>query len=229
LLRETLGNIPVLYRAVNRLRGYRLHSPDLQIGYDLLGSWYGAWPLPAGVLSRSSVVYSFGVGEDISYDLEVIAKVGCDVYAFDPTPIARKWLANQTLPDRFIFREIGLAEFDGVADFYEPTGHSYPRSTSGVSITDRRYPVARLSTLMAANDHRTIDLLKMDIEGFEYAAIDEFIGAGIRPKFINVEFHHKSYGISIEQTRATVSRLRSVGYAIFWISDLGREYGFVRE
>jgi FkbM family methyltransferase len=227
MLRKAIGHIPLLYRAANRLRGYRLHSPEIDVRYDLLGSWYGAWPLPLGLLTSDSIVYSFGVGKDITFDLGVIRRLGCYVYAFDPTPIARAWLKGQCLPEEFIFNEIGLAEFDGVADFSAPpTGHSFSRSQEP---SGNKYSVARLATLMQKNNHQAIDLLKLDIEGFEYAAIDDFIDAGIFPRIINVEFHHRSYGISTGQTKASVAKLRRAGYAIFWVSDLGREYAFLHQ
>jgi FkbM family methyltransferase len=191
----------------------------------LLGTWYGAWPLPKGLLSEDAVVYSFGVGEDITFDLEVIRLVGCRVYAFDPTPVAALWLAGQRMPKEFIFSEIGVAEFNGFASFSEPVGHSFARSETASA---NRYQVARLAALMKRNGHSAIDLLKLDIEGFEYAVIDDLVGSEIWPKVINVEYHHRSYGISSDQTKTSVAKLRDAGYSIYWISDLGREYGFLR-
>lgn len=62
------------------------------------GSQYGGWVVPVGILDHSSVCYCAGVGEDVSFDLALIKKFGCEVLAFDPTPRAieyvRKNVAN---------------------------------------------------------------------------------------------------------------------------------------
>lgn len=76
-------------------------------------------------------------------------------------------------------------------------------------------------------DHQRLDLLKLDIEGFEYDVIDDIITSAIRPRFILVEFHHSKYAIDKSRTMASVQKLRDYGYQIYWISDIGLEYGFV--
>lgn len=228
MLREVLGKVPPLYRAANRLRGIRIHEPDISVKYRFLGSWYGGWTLPAGLLNSDSVVYSAGIGEDISFDLAMIDAVGCSVHGFDPTPIAREWLGRQVLPSAYSFHNVGLAETDGDMDFFPPDdAHSFSRLPGHAGAQSLKCPVRRLSSIMEDLGHDHIDLLKIDIEGFEYAVIDDFLAAGIRPKVFNVEFHHGYFGIEPDQTRAQVDKLRANGYRIYWVSDLGREYGFI--
>ena len=38
-------------------------------------------------INENSVVYSFGIGTDISFDVSIIKKYKLNVYAFDPTPV----------------------------------------------------------------------------------------------------------------------------------------------
>lgn len=226
MLREVFGRFPPLYRQINRARGYRLHEPTVDLGYAVLGTTYGAWTVPDGLLKPDSVVYSFGLGEDISFDLAVIERFGCKVHGFDPTPIAGAWLQSQSLDKRFVFHPIGLGETDGMVDFFTPPeGHSFSRTSQGGTSVTRR--VNRLTTIMADLGHSHIDLLKMDIEGFEYAVIEEFLSSGIRPTVINVEYHHKSYGINSGMTKSSVGKLLASCYKPYWISDLGREYAFI--
>lgn len=226
MLREVFGRFPPVYRQMNRVRGYRLHEPTVRKPYSLLGTVYGAWTVPVGLLNPDSVVYSFGLGEDISFDLAVIERFGCTVHGFDPTPVAGAWLAAQPLDPRFVFHPIGLSETDGTVDFFvPPEGHSFSRTTQGGDSVPR--PVQRLTTIMADLGHEHIDLLKMDIEGFEYAVILDFLAAGVRPTVVNVEYHHKSYDIPASRTRASVDALMAAGYKPYWVSDLGREYGFI--
>ena len=37
-------------------------------------------------MSKDAVVYSVGLGQDISWDKALIEKYRCEVYGFDPTP-----------------------------------------------------------------------------------------------------------------------------------------------
>ena len=48
------------------------------------GSEYGGFYVYDDCLSPDSIVLSFGVGKDITFDLELIDKIGLPVYAFDP-------------------------------------------------------------------------------------------------------------------------------------------------
>jgi len=79
------------------------------------GSGYGGFFLPKEHgLTRDSVVYCVGVGEDVSFDLSVAAAAGCDVYLYDPTPRAithvqrvHRALETGTLPAASVAKEDG--------------------------------------------------------------------------------------------------------------------------
>ena len=89
--------------------------------------------------------------------------------------------------------------------------------------------VKKLSTLMQENNHTHIDLLKMDIEGSEYAVIDNILKEKIDIKQICVEVHHRFEGIGIAKTKDLVRKLNENGYYIVAISDTKEEYTFVRK
>jgi FkbM family methyltransferase len=244
-MKSTIKMVRPLYRAINRIRGFRLNEPALQRQVSVIGSDYGAWGVDLSLLHPNSIVYSIGVGEDITFDAALIEAVGCNVYAFDPTPIAVDWIARQSIPKEFHFHPIGLSSLDGEAEFQVPPyrgWHSFwlkapaqmndgsigLSAESGAELTgSARLPVRRLSTLMNQFGHDHLDLIKLDIEGFEYAALDDMIATSVRPTMLLVEFHHGFYGIRAEKTRCAVSRLIEYEYGIFWVSDVGREYGFL--
>ncbi|MCX5684383.1 MAG: hypothetical protein NT049_11955, partial [Planctomycetota bacterium] len=60
-------------------------------------------------LGPQTVLYSFGVGQDIRFELSLIKKYGLQVFAFDPSPVAVGWIKAQELPPEFHFFEMGLA------------------------------------------------------------------------------------------------------------------------
>jgi FkbM family methyltransferase len=204
----------------------------VNLPFDFLGTKYGGWPLLAST-PRGAVVYSFGIGEDISFDLGAIERFGCLVHGFDPTPRSLAWVRRQTLPEQFAFHPIGIAAEDGEAEFFAPAidGHvSFSASPSSPAVGKPiKAPVMRLETILSRFNHRAPAILKMDIEGFEYGVIDDILAGSLRPSQLLVEFHHGMYdGIGKEKTIAAVDALRNAGYRIFYVSDAGREYGFCR-
>src|SRR5262249_10902488 len=76
------------------------------------GARSGVWAVCPNGLTAGSVVYSFGVGDNVAWDLAMIDAFGLAVHAFDPTPGAVAWVADQTLPPAFHFHPIGLAAHD---------------------------------------------------------------------------------------------------------------------
>lgn len=56
-----------------------------------LGTNYGGWYVPSDMkLNETSVIYSGGVGEDVSFDLLLQHKYNCKIYLIDPTSRAKK-------------------------------------------------------------------------------------------------------------------------------------------
>lgn len=60
---------------------------DIERG-QLLGSKLASWYVPDDLFGDESICYCFGVGEDISFECELIEEYQCKVFSFDPTPRA---------------------------------------------------------------------------------------------------------------------------------------------
>jgi FkbM family methyltransferase len=197
----------------------------------LLGNEGASWCVCPFMLSKASIVYSFGAGEDISFDLELIGHFGLHVHAFDPTPRSIDWIRSQTLPREFIFHPYGVADTDGRCKFTAPANPAYishsmlERNTPGPAI---EAPVRRLRTILSSLGHEKIHLLKMDIEGAEYAVLDNMLSSGIHADQLLIEFHHRWPEVGIEKTRRALRDLNLSGYRIFHISPSGEEYSFRR-
>ena len=223
----------IVRRLRNVLTGRDLFvRPSVTCPTRFFGTEYGGWCLATDGIDGDSVVYSFGVGEDISFDSAVIKAYGMQVHAFDPTPRSASWLTTQPVSDRFVFHPYGLADRDGVMRFYEPKDRrhvSHSTIQHGDIDHDRahEWQVRRLETIMEELGHEHIDVLKMDIEGGEYSVIESLCRGAVRPAQILVEFHHHFPGITRRQSLAAIHSLQDIGYRVFSISATAVEYGFV--
>jgi FkbM family methyltransferase len=218
-------------RAARILAGIDVYVPK-QLDCDVvyLGNTGTSWPICPKALLDQPLVYSFGVGEDVSFDLELIRCFRATIHAFDPTPRSIAWIAGQQLPANFHFHPCGVADHDGVCSFLPPANPAHVSHTmiARQSATlPRELPVKRMQTFLSELQHTHIDLLKMDIEGAEYIVIDDLIASRIVVKQLLVEFHHRWKEIGISKTKKAIRNLNAAGYHIFAVSPNGEEYGFL--
>ena len=198
---------------------------------EYYGTEYGGWPVLNRLLNEESTVLSFGLGEDISFDLGVIAKFHCRVIGFDPTPKSVAWLSEQSLPEQFEFVNCGLAGETGVITFNAPTNPDFASYSAVQSKgTDTvELPVKSLETIVSEFSIEKIDVLKMDIEGSENEVIEKLAVSKVRPGQILVEFHHRIHGSEFAETQQAIKTLESIGYRLFFISNVGDEFAFVHD
>lgn len=208
---------------------------------NLAVKWYGK--VNAGFyvydkyLNENSIVYSIGIGEDISFDEALINKFNCTVYGFDPTPKSISFINNKSnLSDNFIMKPYGLYNMDGTIDFLLPSNSSHVSCTIGNlrdyepdAIEKVAVPVYTFDTIAVKNETKKIDVLKLDIEGAEYDVLDNILNSKIEVNQICIEFHHRFQGISKEQTKGAIKLLRSKGYLLVGISDQRDEFTFLHK
>lgn len=196
-----------------------------------LGTVYGGWMIDESLLDASSTVLSFGLGEDISFDQEIIKRFGSRVHGFDPTPKSIAWLKQQELPEQFELHSFGLAGIDGILEFSVPKEEGFASYSSVEELNPAnetvQLPVKRISTVLSELKLVDVDILKMDIEGSEYEVIQDLVKSDFRPKQVLVEYHHRIHNTSFDKTRHSIDSLLKAGYELFNISELGDEYSFV--
>ena len=206
---------------------------QVAVARQWLGAGDGMWCTCPDALPLGTVVYAAGVGFDVSFDLALIAHYRATVHAFDPTPRSIEWVARQSLPPRFHFHSVGVADYDGIARFHPPLDPQYVSCTmlDRPRTADRAFdvPVLRLATLMRQLGHDRIDLLKLDIEGAEYAVIDDLARTDIRPRQLLVEFHHRFPGVGVRATKRALRTLHRLGYRLFHVSATQMEFSFIRD
>lgn len=198
-----------------------------------LGNEYGEHTVCPDGLGTDSIVYSVGVGQDVSFDLALAEHFGLTIHAFDPTPASVAWVEAQDLPAYFKMNPVGLGTEDGTARFFKPSnpGHishsvlSHDR-VRGESI---EVPINRLSTLMADRGHTHIDVLKLDIEGLEYEVLNQLCQQSLPVRQLLVEFHHQLTSIPYSRTRRAVAQLNACGYRVFHVRQGEREVSLIRD
>jgi FkbM family methyltransferase len=185
------------------------------------GTEYGGYRLDPSLINRESVIYSVGIGEDISFDLALIEQFGTVVEAFDPTPKVKEWLADQKLPEQFHFHRQGIADFDGEAAFYLPAQEDWVShsivAAQQYSRKSTQVPMKRLKSVMQELGHGSIDVLKMDIEGAEYGVLEDLIREKIPVRQLLVEFHHRLSSFGTEKTKHILAMLKDYGMQICYV------------
>lgn len=209
-----------------------LQGSQIRIQTEQYGSDHGVWAVAANELDENSIVYSFGVGDDISFDLALIERYNATVHAFDPTPLSVNWVKKQSPPNQFVFHPYGVTDYDGHATFYAPSNPDYVSYTlleeQRPQQKNVRVPVRRLTTILDELGHEYIDLLKMDIEGAEYNVIRSLLHEEITVNQLLVEFHHRFASVNVQQTKNAIEALNRKGYKIFHVSPDGREFSLIR-
>lgn len=203
---------------------------ETDVPHLVFGSTNCDWPIiPSLVEGRKAIVYSVGVGANITWDTALIENFDCEVWGFDPTPKTVGWARKQTFPDQFHFVPIGLSEIDGELQFAAPkveTHISFAPLEDGQSGAVS-CQVKRLASIMKELGHSHVDVLKMDIEGGEYGVIDDILESDIRPTQLMAEFHHDMYDYDYKHTQRAIRALYDAGYRRFYKSRSGREQGYV--
>lgn len=181
-----------------------------------LGTNYGGWMIPVNTdLDSGSICYLAGAGEDISFDCELVKRFGCKVRILDPTPRAiehfqklfdsvcngQRFPINNSSKEFYdltpeqmkclTFLPHGLADKDIELKFFLPKNPAYVSCSTVNLQKTKNFFIAqcyRLSTIMSRQGDDRIALLKMDIEGGEYAVISDLVGSGILPQTLLIEF-----------------------------------------
>jgi FkbM family methyltransferase len=176
------------------------------------------WTIKSELLPVDAVVVSGGVGKDVSFERDLAEKYGCKVFLFDPSPTG---LATMSMPqnqhERMVFFPLGLAADFGTLAFslpQNPAEGSYSVQRECLKTGAVEFQCTKLSEFAKAKKLKRIDLLKLDIEGFEYGVLEDVLESGLPITQICVEFHHFMPGIGLGETLRCIWRLRQSGYSL---------------
>ena len=184
-----------------------------------LGTNYGGWDIPINPkLNENSIVYSGGVGEDMSFDLKLQDKYKCSIVLIDPTPKAIKHYENvqkyyktnnfifyeNIQPDyikcisnlnpnfdKFTYLNKGLHNKKDTLKFYKQTNPAYVSQSLISNMFGNEFDIVKVDSIkniMSELGHTKIDLLKLDIEGSEIEVLQQMLDDNIFPKYLCIEF-----------------------------------------
>lgn len=181
----------------------KVHQVQLNKDSELWGTEYGGFYIPKSFQTNPGfIVYSFGIGEDLSFSEEAIARGG-SIYAFDPTPKSMKFVENHRLNGhpRFHFFPYGLAARNGKAAFYLPINEEYVSGSviqhKTVSRENRiEVEMKTIRSIMRELKHHTVDIIKMDIEGAEFQVVEDMMNPRLEPvdfKVLCLETHERFF------------------------------------
>lgn len=186
------------------------------------GTEYGGWNLPKNInLSSDSIIYSVGVGEDISFDLLIQDSFNCNIILIDPTLRAIRHYEeiqdfyNSGIPSfsgdiqkdyietisnssadlsKITYVKKGLWSHRDTLKFYKPLNEKYVSHTLIENMYSNNYEMVEVDSLkniMQQLGHSRIDILKLDIEGSEIVVLRKMLEDKIFPMYICVEFDLK--------------------------------------
>ena len=174
-----------------------------------VGDEHSGWVMDVNPPPQTA--YCAGVGQGMSLELELARMMSKPVLVFDPSPTGINTVAKSDAKNLQFF-PIGLAANAGLVKFSLPkvAGEgSYSVVQEGIETVC--FECYDLSTIMSRNGDHCIDLLKMDIEGFEYDIVNQFLDQKIPVRQLCVEFHA---WLGPNRTLKTIARLYNAGYRI---------------
>lgn len=130
------------------------------------------------------------------------------------------------------FTDIGVADYDGRGSFVlrsRPDWDNYELNVPAVGAFDsEELPVARIGTFTRHSGHDHLDMLKLDIEGAEYAVIKDVLSSYIDVRQVLIEFHCERRTGQLTRLQAAIEDLGRAGYVLFARGPVGPEFSFWR-
>jgi hypothetical protein len=150
-----------------------------------------------------TIIYSFGVNDESTFEAEMLERIpSAQIFAYDFSVDKFGPQLSSAYASRAHFSKVGIGAKN------EP---------------QKSPPFYSLSGLMAQNNHSYIDILKIDIEGAEYEALDAFMNdcevAGVLPiGQVMIELHLvDDEHVNFERFQKWWERLETFGMRPAWL------------
>jgi hypothetical protein len=208
-----------------------------------LGTRYGGWCVVDDASLYPGTAILAGVGEDVSFDLGLQGRYGCNCVLVDPTPRAvahfRLLQSRSSLlgpvesgkegqPYSLLGVDLGsiklleCALWDAACDLTfwapaDPSHVSYSATNLQATKSSIKVPAKTLLQVMGDAGVDVVSVLKLDIEGAELRVVDDLLASSCRPTQLLVEFDEliSPTPHRVKSVLARIDALTNAGYTMF--------------
>ena len=197
LVKKMVGELPFKYFFIKKRRLIREFCLKNLTDFDdqNIKTYYNYY-LDSSLINKNSIIYSFGLSTNIKFEEQLAKDFNVNVHCFDPTPSSVNYMMyinNLNL----IYKPFGIYTEDKKIKFYSTDSES-KKNWNGSILRDYAYKDGetsseylqcyKLKTLLDMNNHKKIDILKIDIEGVAIEVLHDVLNDKIYPEQIAVEF-----------------------------------------
>ena len=225
-----------LYRIL--FKGYHFEptykGPVLTLGG---GGRHAPYDVAIDVLPQHAILYSFGLGDEIEFEEEMMKRYGVEVWGYDPMPKSADFILNKNLDnEQFHFYQKALTTNDGTGKCYLPMNESYISGSlrkdrvGWQQLSDKYISVEThsLQTIMKQNGHNHIDYLKLCVEGMEFEICDDILNNNISISQLAVCFCGKSTKGNYYREKELACKMIKSGYSCLPYSH-GAHVTFIKD
>jgi FkbM family methyltransferase len=225
--------LPLHWRRLKRSLGRRWREWRLPKGFERLGTRYGGWWVFSPAMGNDPLLLDCGLGKDISFPVAFLQRFGGHVVGIDPNPQALDY-SRANCPDHMEVRDAAFWSMAGSElRFHLPRpSEQLPKGADGVSGSllashsyagqaTRAVRTTSLAEVLSQAQRQECDVLKLDIEGAEYAVLVALCESGEirRVRQLLVEFHHHCTDRTLQDTLDTIAKVQGVGFRLRHTED----------
>mmetsp|Transcript_90815 Transcript_90815/g.256494 ORF Transcript_90815/g.256494 Transcript_90815/m.256494 type:complete len:409 (-) Transcript_90815:108-1334(-) len=191
------------------------------------GKWVCGFRELAQTRPEGCIVYSIGSNFDNTFEVRLSKDTAgkCNIHIYDPTMGGdRKKLGawTRTFPPNMHFHEFAIVG-QGVSASIE--------ANSAREFAAKKFPSLTLSDAFKQNGHEAgVDVLKFDIEGFEYELLEYVEWTKLKIGFILFEYHPDKIakrlhqGNKVQDLDRQLARLENAGYRVYSVEPVCSAY-----
>lgn len=180
---------------------------------------------------QNIIIYVAGIGEEINFELALLRELenkNVQMFAFDPTPKSAEFVKKLDLPDNFHFYPYAIVDVDKPVEFALPRNEGWVSgSCEDVKDDSRQFDFYNkiivegrsLSSIMQQLGHDHIDLLKMDIEGSEFVALNNVFSEHLAISQITLDYHDYMFDDGQDKLKHLLSKIKMSDYAIYYVEQ----------
>lgn len=196
-------------------------------------------------LGKKPLIFTFGIGENLTFSEAAYRETQAEIWAFDPTPCSIDFIQKSELMinGNIQFMPVGLADKDGEMDFFLPIDSDRVDNSASAFLHSKTkeqtitVPVRSFTSIVRQVEEKrgkqidTIDIVKMDIEGSEFGVLHDMINSEVIDKVgqICVEVHPRFFEDGQERLDSLVNEMNQKDFYIVYTSPDKLVLTFYRE